>query len=329
MTTVHFATNRNPVPNSENPTDFGKGFSMNGLSDLRFGWAEVEGDEVKSLHTAEETADGQKIGSLTLFEAVKAEMANSQKDTIIFIHGYNTSFHNALTTAAHTKENFDNGGHPVNIVVFTWPSDGQAIPWKSYINDRHDAEASALAFARGILKLADFLKTGIACGQEMHLLCHSMGNYALRNSIQAMLNMQSSLPRLFQNIFLMAADEDDDAMEVEHKLLPIIHLTKEVYIYFNRGDLALKGSDWTKGNPDRLGSNGPRYPLNLANKVTLVDCTNVVDERVGLGHSYFHEDKTVVADMLAVLSGMEDDQIPNRTYDQRKNKYVLSKPLKP
>jgi esterase/lipase superfamily enzyme len=211
--------------------------------------------------------------------------------------------------------------------VFSWPSDGQAIPWKSYISDRHDAESSAFAVARAILKFADFIKTGVACGQEVHLMCHSMGNYVLRNCVQAMLKMQASLPRLFENIFLMAADEDDDAMEYEEKLLPIIHLAKEVYIYFNRGDLALRGSDWTKGNPDRLGSNGPRYPLNVANKVTLVDCTDVVDSaNKNVGHSYFWDNRVVAGDLLQVVMGTDDDKIPNRVYDPRKNKFVLTWP---
>lgn len=324
---IYFCTNRNAIPDSKNPTDFGPVFSPNGLSDLRFGWADVDGDWVGPLNVAEETDDGQVVGSKTLFEAVKSEMMANQRDTLIFIHGFNTSFHNALKAAADFKSKTDRD-KPMNVVVFSWPSDGQAIPWKSYQSDRHDAETSAYAFARAILKLADFLKTGIACGQDLHLLCHSMGNFVYRNSLQAMLKISNnSLPRLFENIFLMAADEDDDAMELDSKLLPAIHMTKELYIYFNRGDMALKGSDWTKGNPDRLGSNGPRYPLNLANKVTLVDCSQVVRTDVGLGHSYFHENKAVEADIIQVLLGTEDDNIPNRTYDARKNKFVLNTPL--
>jgi len=320
---IYFCTNRNAVPDSKNPTDFGPVFSPNGLSDLRFGWADVDGDWVGPLNVAEETSDGQVVGSKTLFEAVKNEMMANQRDTLIFIHGFNTSFRNALKAAADFKSKIDRG-NPINVVVFTWPSDGQSIPWKSYQSDRHDAETSAYAFARAILKLADFLKTGIACGQDLHLLCHSMGSYVTRNAVQAMLKINNNnLPRLFENIIFVAPDEDDDALELENKLLPCIHLTKEVYVYFNRGDVALKGSDWTKGNPDRLGSNGPRYPLNLANKVTLVDCSEVVDNTKGLGHSYFHENSVVISDLVQVLAGTDDDEIGNRVYDPRKNKFIL------
>lgn len=325
-TRVYFCTNRNPIPDPVNPQDFGPSFSVNGLQDLRFGWADVDGTTVSALHVAQETAKGQVVGSLSLFDAVKKEMMANKRDTLIFIHGFNTTFDEALITASRVKNNFEKY-HPINIVVFSWPSDGHAVPWQSYLSDRHDAEASAAAFARGILKLSDFLKVGEACGQELHLLCHSMGNYVLRNAIQAMLKIQNNrIPRLFKNIFLMAADEDDDALETEDKLLPVIHLTKELYVYFNRGDVALKTSDWTKGNPDRLGSNGPRYPLNVANKVTLIDCTNVVDNSKEVGHSYFHNNDIVVRDLLFVLLDTDDDQIPNRTYDQRKNKYILLDP---
>ena len=45
MVNVYFATNRKPN-NRANPTDFGKEFSADGLSDLRYGIAEVTGEKL-------------------------------------------------------------------------------------------------------------------------------------------------------------------------------------------------------------------------------------------------------------------------------------------
>lgn len=61
-------------------------------------------------------------------------------------------------------------------------------------------------------------------------------------------------PRVFDQVFLMAPDEDDDAFEHEHKLLPLPRLAKRVNAYFNNEDVAMTVSDKTKGNPDRLGA---------------------------------------------------------------------------
>jgi esterase/lipase superfamily enzyme len=58
-----------------------------------------------------------------------------------------------------------------------------------------------------------------------------------------------------------------------------------VTVYHNRGDLALHGSDYTKGNPDRLGMNGPARPGMVHNKVHSVNCTTIV--KGFMEHSYY------------------------------------------
>ena len=56
--------------------------------------------------------------------------------------------------------------------------------------------------------------------QRLHLLAHSMGNYVLRWALQSFGRDHPSplgMPRVFQNIFLMSADEDDDAFDTPLK----------------------------------------------------------------------------------------------------------------
>lgn len=58
-------------------------------------------------------------------------MIGHARDTVIFIHGYNVSFKEALTSTAQLKQNFsqDAGGPGVNVVLFSWPSDGSMKPF--------------------------------------------------------------------------------------------------------------------------------------------------------------------------------------------------------
>jgi len=213
---------------------------------------------------------------------------------------------------------------PLNIVVFSWPSDGSMMPLLAYRDDRTDARLSAAAFGRGLAKLDEMLKSierGNACGGKIHLMCHSMGNYVLRNGIQAVIKALGGLPRMFDEIFLMAADEDHDAFELEHKLLPLPELGRSVHVYFNRGDTALVISDKTKANPTRLGSYGPRAPLTVPGNVELVDCSEVVDGLIE--HSYFLDDRSTIRDVRAVLAGEAQDLIEGRRYLASQNKYVL------
>jgi esterase/lipase superfamily enzyme len=256
-------------------------------------------------------------------------MRKSNCDTIVFIHGYNVSFKEAMKAAAKIGRNFAglNSGRGVNILAFSWPSDGSMAPWIAYSSDRRDAAASGPAFARGILKLRDFvheMSERDACSQKIHLIAHSMGNYVLRHALQEIRQQSpTGLPRIFDQIFLMAADEDDDAFEHNHKLRLLPRLARRVNVYFNRGDTAISLSDKTKGNPDRLGDDGPRAPFQVPAKVTQTDCTEVVKGLVG--HSYYANEPKVVQDMAQVLEGLDPTLVKGRTFRDDRNRFVIDR----
>ena len=199
------------------------------------------------------------------------------------------------------------------------------MPFLAYASDRQDAAASGPAFARGFLKLTDFLRGSTpqeACDQRVHLVAHSMGNYVLRHAVQEIVaRSPGRATRIFDQVFLMAADEDADAFEHDHKLKPLPSLAKRVSVYFNNEDRAIALSDKTKGNPDRLDDDGPQAPRGIPGKVTLVDSTPVVEGLVE--HSYFLDSPTVVEDMRKVLVGTPSDEITGRDYVQETNRYRL------
>ncbi len=334
---VYFATNRDPN-RADKPDKFGGKFNPDSADSIRFGVARcsIRGKEPKLLgiETAPEKMGKDKeakhlLGSKHIFAELQTSMRKGV-DTLVFIHGYNVSFEQALETGAWIHKRYRTN---LNVVVFSWPSDGKMTPILAYKRDRSDAVASAPAFARAMLKLKDFLidvrrkekgkkrsKTQEGCGAKIHLMAHSMGNYVLRNGIQEAMRHER-LPRLFDQIFLMAADEDDDSFEKQHKLRPLPEFGNGVNIYFNRGDTALVISDRTKNNPTRLGSQGPREPLNVPANVTNIDASEIVSGFVE--HSYFYEDRRVVADVERVLRGQAHDRIPKRRYVASQNRYVL------
>jgi len=339
MPKVYFGTNRKPN-RKKKPDDFGTGFSEDGLANLRFGMAEVSGEDYEDfdLYLAPEKlkvdyrrkvkgASGSVLGSKTVFKRVRDKMVFHQRDTVVFVHGYNVSFADALASAARLKSNFStaNNGPGINVVLFSWPSDGSMMPYIAYGNDRQDAAASGPAFARGLLKLAGFLRGSTpeeSCEHKLHLVTHSMGNYVLRHTVQEYVKQSSGRPvRLFDQVFMMAADEDDDAFEHDYKLKPLPRLAKRVNVYFNNNDRAMAVSDKTKGNPDRLGDDGPRVPRGVPGKVSLIDVTPVVSGLVQ--HSYFLDSPRVVDDMKAVLRGEAPQEISGRKYVHETNRYRL------
>lgn len=338
---IYFATNRDPN-NAENPTDFGSRFSPNGLTDLRFGWAEVTGPKLDkyTLTVAGEKLDvgleqarmgnlsGQVLGSEAVFDEVRREMIEGELDCVISIHGFNYTFKEAMQRTAQLKKFY--GDRPMVYFLFTWPSDGSMLPFKAYASDRDDARASGVALGRGLQKLAHYLRGTRPedyCGQAVHLFAHSMGNFALRWALQGICGAGgTTLRRLLDQVLLFAADEDDDAFELSHKLLPLPDMARRVTLYHNPGDKALVTSDLTKGNPDRLGAGGPRNSRALPDKVSVVNCESVTRfKEDSTGHQYYRVSNTVREDVLAVLKGIDPQDIRTRRYQPETRSFRLKR----
>lgn len=169
------------------------------------------------------------------------------------------------------------------------------MPYVSYKSDRTEAAGSGYAVGRAFLKVRDIL-AGLRdrarggerlCDQDIHLLCHSMGNYVLQNALIRIgeFTPGNALPRLFEHIFLCAPDVDDDVLEPGHAMGSVHELGRCVTVYHNRCDVAMVVSDHTKGHPERLGAGGAARPSMLHTKMHQVDCTTIVSGLVE--HSYY------------------------------------------
>jgi esterase/lipase superfamily enzyme len=332
---VFFATNRNEQPDNKKLV-FGPRFNPDGVAGLRFGHVDFP-DGVETLQAAsvfvypdiKGELDVTKTGGGLFLDDLRKLMVGERSDTLVFIHGFNVGFNGAMEAGARlarevrirstTASDPADPGAPVNVVVFSWPSDGAAIPLMSYYSDREDARASGPAVARAFLKLREYLlslKVDDRCQRNLHLLAHSMGAYVLRQGLQALIAKDpDSLNRAFDQILLAAPDEDDDTFERDDKLKLLPRLGRQVTVYFNPNDRALTVSDKTKANPDRLGSDGPRLIDLLPKKVVLVDCRNVASDADPLvGHGYYVRSQAMSLDIGAVLAGLPPEAIANREY---------------
>jgi esterase/lipase superfamily enzyme len=338
---LYYATNRNHEGKDRwQPKSYGTKFSADGMENLRFGMVEVSANDSevnKHLRTkvkdcgvgdgeklseylakcskrgkirafqekldpkiADVAQDKAKLGSKAMFAELKRAMENST-DVLIYIHGFNVSWDEAVGAALALQIMLSNapdrdGSQEVLVVLFSWPSDGLALPWVSYKSDRSEAKGSGAAVGRAMLKVRDFLadlrdrargKQARLCGQDIHLLCHSMGNYVLQHALGriAQFTPSNALPRMFEHVFLCAPDVDDDALEAGQPLGKLHEIARHVSIYHNKGDAAMYISDYTKGHPERLGGTGAAHPSLLHTKVQQIDCTPMVHGMVE--HSYY------------------------------------------
>ena len=314
---------------ASNPTRIGDGEKLTDYLSDRAASARIYAFEDLTSESNKHIPEHQNA-SAEMFREIKTVMEQSH-DVLVFIHGFNVSWNDAVGSALAMELMLNRGAdklaHPipgetqrVKLVLFSWPSDGKAIPWRSYTSDRKEAKLSGEAVGRAMLKLRDFLiklranarrKEDRLCNQSLHLLCHSMGNYVLQSSLEKIIaNTQTgNLPRIFDSAFLCAADVDEDVLEYEKSMFRLPEICQRVFVYCNKGDFALTISDVSKGHPDRLGHHGPCRPQSLHHKVNVVDCSEVVkrDKRHDfVEHSYYLW-ATVNEDIAQTLYDIADD----------------------
>lgn len=294
------------------------------------------------------------LGSKAMFADLQADMQQG-RDMLLLIHGYNVSWEEAVGSAAALEATMNRpdpaprgaaddtvaSTQAVRVVLFTWPSNGQALPFVSYKSDRADAAGSSGALGRGLLKMRDFLHElgrglrsgnrqvarlrtqleaqGVrpseidravaqleateVCGRNIHLLAHSMGNFVLQHALNRLWEFSpgTSLPRLFDRVFLCAADVDDDVLEPAKALAQVHEVANLVAIYHNPNDNALRVSDYTKANPERLGQRGAARPQALHHKMMQVDCSALV---AGLTQHSYYTNGRIARDIRLTLQGL-------------------------
>lgn len=291
----------------------------------------VDGDELpaelaypKARRRALEIAETrERFGSSEMFSEAQTLMAGEACDALLYIHGFNNTFADAIEAAAELADRYRSEGVQLLIVLFSWPSEGKLFPPTRYFSDRTAAELSGMALGRALARLRDLLDEFAheeqPCKQRLHLMAHSMGNYALRFAVRSLVGQYANgraLP-VFENAFLMAADADDDALEIDDmlpKLQALTRIAQTIHVYHSKDDRALWASDWTKGNPDRLGARGPRNINRVDERVIAIDCRKVDRTEGDSGnHNYFRRRPEVIADVAAVLNGEGPEEIANRT----------------
>jgi len=289
-------TNRE-IDEGNNPIyKFGNSANPKGISELRLAKASKADDQwnveviPEKRSFAPETTDRLRP-SFRLFTELQANMERTGRNCVFFVHGYNTNFKSALETANNIETRYD-----VEVILFSWPSRGGGEGEKSigkdflgtasYKRDKRIAQESTGALDRCFETLARYIKNSECdCGQRFSLVCHSMGNYLLKNLLKHSIYQGETL--IFDNIALCAADVNNAGHEA---FVDRIAHRRRIYVTINENDFALAWSRRKLGEAQRarLG----HYTRNLKSNTAIY--VDVTDSRfVGKSHGYFADPKIV------------------------------------
>jgi esterase/lipase superfamily enzyme len=213
--------------------------------------------------------------------------ASPQRHVLLFVHGYNTRFDEAVYRFAQITHD---SGASVVPVLFTWPSRGRLF---DYVYDRDSATYSRDALEAVLQALVKDSKVA-----SVSVLAHSMGNFLLVESLRQMAIRDGAISPKIVDIMLAAPDIDVDVFRRQIAEIEKTDKTPPVILFVSQDDRALSVSRWLAGDEARLGAIDPtsepyRSILEEAH-VHVVDLTKVASDDA-INHGKFAESEVVTA----------------------------------
>ncbi|HEX3667510.1 MAG TPA: alpha/beta fold hydrolase [Rhizomicrobium sp.] len=314
--TVYFATNRVVTGSPADYRSYGDGIvSPADPNQITYGTAFVNdanltADTVGAITTIEQITKGH------FSDQAGGDLSNPGRNLLVFIHGFDNSFENAITRAAFNQQWFLKSGAPganMTVVAFSWPSLGKLlslpIPWEDYLHDQTTAGQSGMHIMSFFANLEPIIKRVRATGRRIFLLAHSMGNWALQAGVESWFVHGNGTAQLFDEAILAAADERYDSFSFPSpgRLSDLRQLATRTSVYYSTADAVLGLSMAINLGAKRLGQEGPhdRFDPNLfpPAQYRMVDCSSFDDyDRDFQGsHQYYRRSPKARADIVSIM----------------------------
>lgn len=215
-----------------------------------------------------------------------AQASRYKDHAIVFVHGYNTTFDNAVYRTAQIAYDLKFDSAPF---LYSWPSGGAVA---SYTYDR-ESTAQAEPYLKEFLELVA-KESG---AKSVSVIAHSMGNQLVLRVLQDL--MRSTPPGVVLNQLVLAApDVDRDAFE--HVAKAIRGIAGGITLYAAANDRALGVSRRFHGGVPRAGDVPENGPL-LVEGIDTIDVTAASTDSLGLNHSGYAENNALVNDIALLI----------------------------
>lgn len=177
-------------------------------------------------------------------DAVNAEIAqreNSDRDILLFVHGYNTGFSDSVLRFAQFAHD---SGFQGTLVLFTWASRGSPL---EYFYDRESATIARDGLEKTLTALAG------TKARKVHIMAHSMGNWVAMESLrQLQISGDPTLGGKLGEVVLASPDIDVGVFKAQMQRLG--RPEKPYNLLVSKDDRALNLSQRLSGNQPRIGN---------------------------------------------------------------------------
>jgi esterase/lipase superfamily enzyme len=318
LTTVYFATDRALAGPPGDWRSYGSGITAPAdPAAVTYATAFVDNTDL----TADKTGAIRQIQNVQqggFSQAAIDDLSSPGRNLLVFIHGFDNSFENAITRAAFNREWLGQSGLPgadTTVVAFTWPSLGRLLdlplPWGDYQHDQIMAAQSALHLMTFFANLEPIIGAARQSGSRVFLLAHSMGNWALQAAVESWFSHGNGDALLFDEAILAAADERYETFDfpLPRRLSGLERLAQRISTYFSAADLVLGVSVMINAGIRRLGQNGPRGRTDTTRfppaRYRMVDCTRFIDYAYDFAssHQYYRRSPGVRTDIATLMDG--------------------------
>ncbi len=208
---------------------------------------------------------------------------SAKKEVLLFVHGYNVSFSDAIARTAQIAYDLHFEGIPA---LYSWPSEGAVL---RYAVDETNVTWSRPRFAEFLATIKEKLGA-----ETVHIIAHSMGNRLVAETIATMPPAASNRgARIRQIVF---AAPDIDAATFKDLAIGFLNKAERFTLYASSNDKALMISRGIHKHP-RAGDSG--VDLVVLDPLDTVDAT-AIDTSL-LGHSYYGDNRSVITDIFELV----------------------------
>ncbi|MDX9971622.1 MAG: alpha/beta hydrolase [FCB group bacterium] len=273
-------------------------FALNLIRDAEYSRLAYEGE-------ARRAREALHIGLREEIERV------DQHDVVLFIHGYNNSFEDAVYLTAQFWHFLGRRGIPI---AYTWPAGRGGL--FGYTADTESGDFT-------IFHLKTFLRDLAASPDvnKIHILSHSRGTDVLMSALRELklataAGGEDPKAALKLGHLIMAAPDIDTQVFAQRFLAEEINtMADDLTIYLSGKDRALLLSKWLHSSVNRLGLLTPgKIPEGADRLLGYYGNLHLINANVStnfIGHDFFYTNPAVSSDLILLLKHGRDPGAEN------------------